>query len=94
MSAVTLSDITVTAAPLDASDNHERVWLGKDAERGLAAIVAIHNTALGPAEGGTRIWHYENFESALDDALRLLRGMTLKSAVAGVPFGAVARLLS
>ena len=63
------------------------VPLGEDAARGLTAIVAIHNTALGPALGGTRIWPHESFDAALADALRLSRGMSFKAAIAGVPFG-------
>lgn len=86
-STFSLTDITEQAAALDAFDGHENVWLGRDESRGLRAIVAIHNTALGPALGGTRIWKHDTFEDALTDALRLSRGMTLKSAVAGMPFG-------
>ncbi len=82
-----LSDITDTASKLPDFDNHERIWLGRDRQRGLTAIVAIHNTALGPGLGGTRVWPHESFEAALTDALRLSRGMTYKSAVAGMPFG-------
>ena len=84
---LTLIDITREAAELDAFAGHEQIWLGRDIDRGLTAIVAIHNTALGPALGGTRIWPHETFAAALTDALRLSRGMTLKAAVAGVPFG-------
>ena len=84
---LTLIDITREAAELDAFAGHEQIWLGRDIDRGLTAIVAIHNTALGPALGGTRIWPHESFAAALTDALRLSRGMTLKAAVAGVPFG-------
>ncbi len=68
-------------------DRHERVVFGYDAETGLRAIIAIHNTALGPAVGGCRMWPYESDAAALDDALRLARGMTYKSALAGLPFG-------
>lgn len=68
-------------------DGHERVVFGHDAETGLRAIIAIHNTALGPAVGGCRMWPYESDEAALNDALRLARGMTYKSALAGLPFG-------
>lgn len=86
-SSLTISEITEHAARLDAWDGHECVWLGRDAARGLTAIVAIHNTALGPALGGTRIWPHESFEAGVTDALRLSRGMTYKSAVTGMPFG-------
>jgi leucine dehydrogenase len=82
-----ISDITSEAAALPAFDHHERVWCGRDDPRGLTAIVAIHSTALGPALGGTRVWPHESFEAALTDALRLSRGMTYKSAVAGLPLG-------
>jgi len=86
-STLEITDITADAVRHDAYDRHERVWLGRDGERGLTAIVAVHDTALGPALGGTRIWPHESFDAALTDALRLSRGMTLKAAVAGVPFG-------
>ncbi|EKF19122.1 Glu/Leu/Phe/Val family dehydrogenase [Nitratireductor pacificus] len=84
---LTITDITADAAGLDAFDNHERVWHGRDTVRGLNAIVAIHNTALGPGLGGTRVWPHETFEAALTDVLRLSRGMTFKSAIAGMDFG-------
>lgn len=84
---LSLSDITAKAARLEAFDDHEQVWLGRDPARGLTAIVAIHSTVLGPAVGGTRVWPHESLETGLIDALRLSRGMTAKAAVAGVPFG-------
>jgi len=68
-------------------DGHERVLFGHDGETGLKSIIAIHNTALGPAVGGCRMWPYESDAAALEDALRLARGMTYKSALAGLPFG-------
>ncbi len=86
-STLKLTDITAKAARLAAFDNHEQIWLGQDDERGLTAIVAIHNTALGPALGGTRVWPHATFDAALTDALRLSRGMTFKSAIARMPFG-------
>ena len=84
---LSVTDITDQASRLDAFDNHERIWLGRDEKRGLTAIVAIHNTRLGPALGGTRVWPHENFDAALTDALRLSRGMTYKAAVANLPLG-------
>lgn len=54
---------------------------------GLRAIIAIHNTSLGPALGGTRMFPYPNTQAALNDALRLAKGMTYKSAAAGLNFG-------
>jgi leucine dehydrogenase len=50
-------------------------------------LIAIHSTRLGPAIGGTRFWHYQNEQEAINDVLRLARGMTYKNALAGVPFG-------
>lgn len=82
-----VTEITDQAAKMPAYDGHEHVWLGSDNERGLTAIVAVHNTALGPGCGGTRIWAHKDFDAALTDALRLSRGMTFKSAIAGLPLG-------
>ena len=70
-----------------AFDQHERVVFGHDPESGLQAIVAIHNTNLGPALGGCRMYPYASEQDALEDALRLSRGMTYKSALAGLPLG-------
>ncbi|GAB4449563.1 MAG: branched-chain amino acid dehydrogenase [Anaerolineae bacterium] len=67
--------------------NHERVVLFSDRAAGLRLIVAIHNTVLGPALGGARMWPYPGEEEALLDALRLSEGMTYKSSVAGLDFG-------
>ncbi len=68
-------------------DGHEKVLVGYDAESGLKAIIALHNTSRGPALGGCRMWAYESDEDALTDVLRLSRGMTYKSALADLPFG-------
>ncbi|MES2284193.1 MAG: Glu/Leu/Phe/Val dehydrogenase dimerization domain-containing protein [Bacteroidota bacterium] len=68
-------------------NNHEQVLFCNDNETGLKAIVAIHNTVLGPSLGGTRMWTYKNEMEALTDALRLSRGMTYKSSVAGLNLG-------
>lgn len=67
--------------------NHEQVVLCHDKETGLKAIIAIHNTVLGPAMGGTRMWNYASEQEAMTDALRLSRGMTLKNAIAGLNIG-------
>ena len=67
--------------------NHEQVLVGRDAESGYRGIIAIHNTSLGPAVGGTRFWNYASEEEALTDALRLSHGMTYKTALAGLPLG-------
>lgn len=67
--------------------DHEKVLVGRDPVSGYHGIIAIHSTALGPAVGGTRFWHYATEDEALTDALRLSRGMTYKTAVAGLPLG-------
>jgi leucine dehydrogenase len=66
---------------------YEQVLKVTDSQANLTAIIAIHNTTLGPALGGVRIQPYPTFEAALEDALRLSKGMTYKSAVAEVGFG-------
>ncbi len=71
----------------DAIESHEQVVFGVDGRSGLRTIIAIHSTALGPALGGTRFYPYPSEEAALTDVLRLSRGMTLKSAAAGLDLG-------
>ena len=66
---------------------HEQVIFCYDSTSGLKAIIGIHDTTLGPALGGTRIWDYDTEEEALIDVLRLSRGMTYKNAVAGLNLG-------
>jgi leucine dehydrogenase len=66
---------------------HEQVVFFHHKDSGLKAIVAIHNTALGPALGGLRMWPYANEEEAIKDVLRLSRGMTYKAAVSGLNLG-------
>jgi leucine dehydrogenase len=66
---------------------HEQIVFCHNRDVGLRAIIAIHNTTLGPALGGTRMWPYETEEEALRDVLRLSRGMTYKAAVAGLNLG-------
>ena len=66
---------------------HEQVVCCYDKASGYRGIIAIHNTTLGPALGGTRFWSYANDDEALTDALRLSRGMTYKNAVAGLNLG-------
>ncbi len=68
-------------------DNHEQVTFFHDKKTGLKAIIAIHNTNLGPALGGCRMWPYKNEQEAVADALRLSRGMTYKAAMANLPLG-------
>lgn len=69
------------------SGEFEQVVFCHDKESGLKAIIAIHDTTLGPALGGCRIWNYDNEEDALVDAMRLAKGMTYKNAVAGLNLG-------
>ncbi len=68
-------------------DGHEKVVFGNDPESGLKSIIAVHNTNLGPALGGCRMYPYSSEEDAVKDVLRLSRGMTYKSALAGLPMG-------
>jgi leucine dehydrogenase len=70
-----------------AVKGYEQVIKVTDKKAGLNAIIAIHDTTLGPALGGTRIFPYANFNDALEDVLRLSKGMTYKSAVSEVGFG-------
>ena len=67
-----------------ANMGHEQILFCNDAETGLKAIIAVHNTVLGPALGGTRIWAYENEMDALNDVLRLSRGMTYKNSISNL----------
>ena len=69
------------------ANNHEQILFCNDNATGLKAIIAIHNTVLGPSLGGTRMWNYNNEMEALTDVLRLSRGMTYKSSVAGLNLG-------
>ncbi len=68
-------------------DDHEQIVFARDAKSGLAAIIAVHDTSLGPGLGGCRIWKYDTEEEAVTDVLRLSRGMTYKAALAGLPLG-------
>ena len=68
-------------------DDHEQVVFCNDKDTGLRAIIGIHNTVLGPALGGTRMWNYSSEWEALNDVLRLSRGMTYKSAITGLNLG-------
>lgn len=68
-------------------DNHEGVHVFSDAKSGLRAIIAVHNTARGPAAGGTRLWSYANPKDAVTDALRLSKAMSYKNAMAGLSLG-------
>ena len=70
-----------------ALHDHEAVAFCHDRPTGLCAVIAIHNTTLGPGLGGCRMWPYASEAEALEDALRLSRGMTYKAAAAGLDLG-------
>ena len=70
-----------------AQSAHEQVVFCQNKDVGLKAIIAIHNSVLGPALGGLRMWNYKNETEALNDVLRLSRGMTYKAAVSGLNLG-------
>ncbi len=66
---------------------HDQILFCSDNETGLKAIIAIHDTTLGPALGGTRMWSYDNEIEAIHDVLRLSRGMTFKNAISNLALG-------
>ncbi len=66
---------------------HEQIVFCHDRKTGLKAIIAVHDTTLGPALGGTRMWSYKNEDEALKDVLRLSRGMSFKAAISGLALG-------
>ncbi len=66
---------------------HKKVVFCNDPDTGLKAIIAIHDTTLGPALGGVRMWNYNSEAEALEDVLRLSKGMTYKAAIAGLNVG-------
>ena len=66
---------------------HEKVLFVNNEKAGLKAIIAVHNTNLGPAIGGCRLFPYASYDDALFDVLRLSRGMSHKNAIAGLPHG-------
>ncbi|MDP3556747.1 MAG: Glu/Leu/Phe/Val dehydrogenase dimerization domain-containing protein [Bacteroidota bacterium] len=90
MEVTTLKNSDLAKDPVIAQmslHNHEQILFCNDNATGLKAIIAIHNTVLGPSLGGTRMWNYANEMEALTDVLRLSRGMTYKSSVAGLNLG-------
>ncbi|MFN5653213.1 MAG: Glu/Leu/Phe/Val dehydrogenase dimerization domain-containing protein, partial [Flavobacteriia bacterium] len=66
---------------------HEHILFCNDKATGLKAIIAVHNTVVGPALGGTRMWMYQNEQEALTDVLRLSRGMTYTNAISQLNLG-------
>lgn len=87
MNALTPTVSTAVVFDHPEFSEHEDVIFAHDAATGLFAIIAVHDTRLGPALGGCRMWPYDHAGDALTDALRLSRGMTYKNAVAGLPLG-------
>src|SRR5699024_4719501 len=68
-------------------DDYEQVVFCQDKASGLKAVIAIHDTTLGTSLGGTRIWNYDTEEVAVEDTLRLTKGMTYKNAAACLNLG-------
>jgi leucine dehydrogenase len=68
-------------------NDHEQIVFCNDKDTGLKAIIGIHNSVMGPALGGTRMFNYANEWEALNDVLRLSRGMTYKAAITGLNIG-------
>ena len=79
--------MTATIEELSTNTDHERVLFCRDPEAGYRGVIALHSSVAGPAAGGTRLWSYESEEAAVEDALRLSRGMTYKNVMAGLPLG-------
>src|SRR6218665_1584060 len=85
-----ISNVNLSENPVISqmsSLGHEQLLFCSDNETGLKAIIAVHNTTLGPALGGTRMWAYNNEMEALNNVLRLSRGMTYKNAISGLNLG-------
>jgi leucine dehydrogenase len=87
-------EVSEVTAPLSSNlftnlseHNHEQILVCNDNHTGLKAIIAIHNTVLGPGLGGTRMWNYNNESEAMNDVLRLSRGMTYKASISGLNLG-------
>src|SRR5690554_2039010 len=85
LNAEDLKDNPVIAAMSEY--DHEQILFCNDNATGLKAIIAMHNTTLGPALGGTRMWMYKNELEALNDVMRLSRGMTYKNSISGLNLG-------
>ena len=82
-----ISEVDTSVLNYLKEKKHEKVVYCVDPDSNLKAIIAIHNTNLGPALGGTRIWNYNNINEAANDVLRLSRGMTYKAAITGLKLG-------
>jgi len=79
--------VTINLFEQMKGDGHEQVLFCSDPASGLQAMIAIHDTRLGPALGGCRMWPYPSFEAALSDVLQLSKAMTYKAAISGLPLG-------
>jgi leucine dehydrogenase len=85
-----IEDVNLAENPVIAQMSkfdHEQLLFCNDNSTGLKAIIAVHSTVLGPALGGTRMWTYNNEMEALNDVLRLSRGMTYKNSISGLNLG-------
>jgi leucine dehydrogenase len=87
ISTIATSDTHLDLFADISTTNHEQIVFCNDNASGLKAIIAIHNTVLGPGLGGTRMWNYATEADALKDVLRLSRGMTYKAAISGLNLG-------
>ncbi|AJD92914.1 leucine dehydrogenase [Jeotgalibacillus malaysiensis] len=87
MKTMTQTTPALSADLFEKMQEHEQIVFCNDPATGLKAIIAIHNTTLGPAIGGTRMRNYDSTEEALEDVLRLSKGMTYKCAAADLDFG-------
>jgi leucine dehydrogenase len=90
MEVKTINEINLNENPVlaeMATMGHEQLLFCNDEETGLKAIIAIHSTVLGPSLGGTRMWKYANEMEALNDVLRLSRGMTYKNSISNLNLG-------
>lgn len=85
--AIETGSFTMSVFTHHEFDQHEQVSFFHDQKTGLKAIIAVHNTNLGPALGGCRMWNYDSDEAAVKDVLRLSKGMTYKAAITGLPLG-------
>jgi leucine dehydrogenase len=85
--AATPNGARVRATAVPPEVEHELVLVRRGERSGAYMVIAVHSTVLGPALGGCRMWHYPSVQAGIDDALRLSRAMTLKTAVAGLGLG-------
>ena len=80
-------DVNKSIFDLIKNHNHEQIIFCNDESLGLKAIIGIHNTVLGPAIGGTRMWNYRTDDEAVKDAINLSKAMSYKSSLAGLNAG-------